>query len=101
MRKTAVGETAIRSRHAVLRAALAQAVRWDWVSTNGASNARLRQRRQTQRESMSVDEVWAVITAAATIDRAGVRDSKRASVLGGAVRASTRRSGTPRPRHRG
>ncbi|MDP9074001.1 MAG: hypothetical protein M3N98_07480, partial [Actinomycetota bacterium] len=31
MRAAKVGETAIKSRHAVLRAALAQAVRWEWV----------------------------------------------------------------------
>jgi len=31
MRKAEVGETAIRSRHAVLRASLAQAVLWEWI----------------------------------------------------------------------
>jgi len=82
LRKAGVGETAIRSRHAVLRAALAQAVRWDWVSGNVASNARLGQRRQTQRESMSVDEVRAVIAAAASIDRAAALALRLAAAAG-------------------
>ena len=43
MRKTGVGEAAIRCRHSVLRAALAQALRWEWVGSNPASQARLRQ----------------------------------------------------------
>ncbi len=33
MRRSGVGETAIRSRNAALRAALAQAVRWEWIPT--------------------------------------------------------------------
>src|SRR6202158_6287273 len=43
MRKAGVGETAIKSRHSVLRSALAQAVRWEWIGINPASAARLRQ----------------------------------------------------------
>ena len=43
MRKTGVGEAAIRCRHSVLRAALAQALRWEWVGSNPASQAVLRQ----------------------------------------------------------
>jgi predicted nucleotidyltransferase/site-specific recombinase XerC len=41
MRKTGVGEAAIRGRHSVLRAALAQALRWEWVASNPASQAAL------------------------------------------------------------
>lgn len=39
MRRTGVGEAAIRCRHGVLRAALAQALRWEWVGSNPASQA--------------------------------------------------------------
>jgi hypothetical protein len=38
--RRAGGETAIRSRHSVLRAALAQAARWEWITTNPAAAAR-------------------------------------------------------------
>ena len=57
MRTLKVGEAAIRSRHAVLRAALAQAVRWEWVPANAAAAARLRQPKQTPRDAMTIDEV--------------------------------------------
>ena len=49
MRKTGVGEAAIRGRHSVLRAALAQALRWEWVGSNPASQAVLRQPKRAPR----------------------------------------------------
>lgn len=55
MRKKMVGEAAIRCRHAVLRAALAQALRWDWVGSNPASQARLRQPKRAPRDAMTDD----------------------------------------------
>ena len=48
MRPAKLGETAIKSRHAVLRAALAQAVRWEWIPTNAAATARLRRPKQAR-----------------------------------------------------
>jgi integrase len=68
MRAEGVGEAAIRTRHAALRAALTQAVRWEWIAVNPAANARLRQPRRAAREAMNADEVRAVLAAARTID---------------------------------
>ena len=82
MRKEGVGEGAVRSRHGVLRSALSQAVRWEWVSDNVASRARLRQRRRTPRGSMSGDEVRSVITAAREIDPAAGVALRLAAVAG-------------------
>ncbi len=53
MRKTGVGEAAIRGRHGVLRAALAQALRWEWVGSNPASQAVLRQPKRAPRDAMT------------------------------------------------
>lgn len=82
MRSAGVGESAIRSRHSVLRAALSQAVRWEWIGANVAGSARLRQPRQTQRESMSPDDVRAVIDAARELDPAAAVAFRLAAVAG-------------------
>lgn len=82
MRKTGVGEAAIKGRHAVLRAALAQALRWEWVGANVASQARLRQPKRAPREAMSPDEVRAVIAAARGIDPAAAVALRLAAVAG-------------------
>ena len=82
MRNSGVGDWAIRGRHAVLRAALAQAVRWEWVPQNVAASARLRQAKSAPRQAMSVDEVQAVLEAAATIDPAAVVALRLAAVAG-------------------
>jgi hypothetical protein len=42
LRRDGMGDAGIKNQHGVLRAALSQAVRWGWVSTNVASLARLR-----------------------------------------------------------
>ncbi|MGH8922716.1 MAG: hypothetical protein ACRD0H_30980, partial [Actinomycetes bacterium] len=62
-----VGESSIVNRHQALRAALAQAQRWGWVSTNPAALARLRRSKAAPREAMSSDEVAAVLAAAEAI----------------------------------
>ena len=82
MRREGVGESAIRSRHAALRAALAQAVRWDWVGVNVAAQARLRQPKRAPRTAMSADEVRAAIDAARLIDPAAALALRIASVAG-------------------
>ncbi|HVE46988.1 MAG TPA: site-specific integrase [Acidimicrobiales bacterium] len=82
MRRAGVGEQAIRNRHSVLRAAIAQAVRWEWVSTNAASVARLRQSKQAPRKSISGDDVRAAIRAATTIDPAAALALRLAAVAG-------------------
>jgi hypothetical protein len=71
IRAAKVGESAIRGRHGVLRAALAQALRWEWVGSDPASQAVLRQPMCAPRDAMSPDEVRAAIAAARVI--AGLR----------------------------
>jgi hypothetical protein len=39
LRKKDVGESSIRNQHSVLRAALEQAVRWEWIDRNPAASA--------------------------------------------------------------
>ncbi len=86
MRKAGVGEDAIRGRHATLRAALTQAVRWGWLGTNPAASARLRQPSRTPRQAMTAEEVRAVVDAAGTIDElAGI--ALRLAALAGVRRA--------------
>lgn len=68
LRRSSVGESSIRNQHSVLRAALEQAVRWEWISRNPATNARIKQVKRSQRQAMSDDEVQRVIRAAGEID---------------------------------
>lgn len=82
MRAAGVGESAIRTRHATLRAALTQAVRWEWLVVNPAANARLRQPRRAAREAMSADEVRAALAAARTIDPLAELALRLAAVCG-------------------
>ena len=82
MRRAGVGETAVRSRHSVLRAALAQAARWEWISTNPAAGARLRQPKRAPRDGMSIEVVRAAIAAAREIDPAAGLALRLAAVAG-------------------
>lgn len=82
LRRAGIGEAAVRNRHVVLRAALAQAVRWSWLSTNPASAVRLKQRKRAPRETMSVEEVQAVLVAAAKVDPGAGLAIRLAAVTG-------------------
>jgi integrase len=82
LRKAGLGDGGIRNQHAVLRAALAQAVRWSWVTTNVAALARLRSGRERPRGVLSADEVRAVLKAAETIDPAAALALRLAAVAG-------------------
>ena len=77
-----VGEAAIRCRHSVLRAALAQALRWEWVASNPASQAVLRQPKVQPRDAMTADEVRAAIAAAHDLDPAAGVALRLAAVAG-------------------
>jgi integrase len=77
-----MADPGIKIQHGVLRAALSQAVRWGWISSNVASLARLRSTKVQQRSVMSVDEVRAVMTAAASIDAAAELALRIAAVAG-------------------
>ena len=82
LRAAGMADPGIKNQHGVLRAALSQAVRWGWVSTNVASMARLRSTKVQQREVMTVDDVRAVMTAAASIDPAAELAFRIAAVAG-------------------
>ncbi len=66
-REAGLGEAAIRNRHSALRAALQQAVRWEWIATNPAANAPIKRPERIQRAAMTDDDVRAVIEAAANV----------------------------------
>jgi integrase len=82
LRAAGMADAGIKNQHGVLRAALAQAMRWGWVSNNVASLARLRSTKTKQRTVMTVDDVWAVMTAAASIDPAAELAFRVAAVSG-------------------
>ena len=63
MRKFGYKDAGIRNLHGVLRAALAQAERWGWVTNNVAAMARLRSSKVKQRSVMTVGDVRAVMAA--------------------------------------
>jgi integrase len=82
LRRAGMKDAAIRNQHAVLRAALSQAVRWGWVSINAASLARLRSTKSTPRQAMTLEDVHAVLAAAASIDLAAELALRLAAVAG-------------------
>ena len=86
MRRAGVGPASIRSRHSALRAALAQAERWGWVSSNAARLATLRSGKVARREGMSSEDVRTVIEAAETLDPAAGL-ALRLAAVGGLRRA--------------
>jgi integrase len=75
-------DAGVKNQHGVLRAALAQAVRWGWASTNVASMARLRSTKTSRRSVMTLDEVRAVMAAAESIDPAAALMLRIAAVSG-------------------
>jgi integrase len=82
LRDAGVGEASIRNRHQALRAALTQAVRWGWVSSNVAASARLSQPRRKPRAGMSPEDVRSVLAAAASFDPAAELALRLAAVTG-------------------
>jgi integrase len=82
LRRAGVNDPAIRNQHTALRAALSQAVRWGWASSNAASLARLRSTRAEPRRAMSLEDVHAVLAAAATFDPAAEVALRLAAVAG-------------------
>ena len=82
LRKAGVGEGTTRNQHTALSAALSQAVRWGWAPTNVAAAARLHQPRRAPRESMTLEDVVSVLTAARLIDPAAELALRIAAVTG-------------------
>ena len=82
LRTAGMQDAGIRNQHGVLRAALSQAQRWGWVSTNVASMARRKSRKSQPRSVMSLADVRAVTTAAAEIDPAAALAFRVAAMTG-------------------
>ena len=82
LRSSGIGEGAIGNRHAVLRAALELAVRWEWLSVNVAAKAQLKKRKQSRREAMSPEETHAVLEAARSIGTSAELALRLAAVTG-------------------
>ena len=82
MRHEGVGEQAIRNRHMVLRASLAQAMRWGWITSNPAALAKLTQPKTAPRGAMTPDEVRPVLAAAHDIDPAAELALRLAAMTG-------------------
>jgi integrase len=82
MRRAGMRDAGVKNQHGVLRAALSQAVRWGWASTNVASMARLRSTKTQRRTVMTLDEVRGVMAAAESIDPAAALMLRIAAVSG-------------------
>ena len=61
------GESSIRNQHTALRAALQQAVRWEWIATNPAAAAPIEQPKRQQKGTLTNDEVRRLIEVAAEV----------------------------------
>jgi len=86
LRRAGKQDAGIKNLHGALRAALAQAQRWGWVSSNVAALARLRTSRTQKRDAMTADDVRAVIAAATAFDPAAGL-ALRLGAIAGARRA--------------
>ena len=64
LRKSAAGEASVRNQHTVLRAALQQPVRCEWIATNPASAVPIEHPKCQQKGTLTNDEVRALIDAA-------------------------------------
>ncbi len=71
MSRAGVGESSVRNRHLVLRAAVTQAVRWGWTRTNVVAVARLGRRKRPPRGALAVEDVRRVMAAAERLADAG------------------------------
>jgi integrase len=73
----------VKQTHAVIRAALAQAVRWEWISTNPAISVRtLRDERQEERIATPAEVYQLAVTAGANGDTTLAMAILLAAVLG-------------------
>ena len=82
MRKAGIGESSILNRHRMLRSALAQALRWGWLTVNPASLAQLRHPKRQTRGAMSAEDVQRVLAAARTIEPRAELALRLAAVTG-------------------
>jgi integrase len=96
LRDEGLADVSIRNIHGVLRAALTQAVRWGWITSNVASLAELTSRKVAARGVMSASEIRAVIAAGDAIGSEVGLMLRVAAVTGRVARNSRRCSGRTR-----
>lgn len=92
LRLAQIGDGALRNQHAVLRAAVTQAVRWGWLSTNVVAIARLGRQKQTPRGAMGADDVRRVLGSATNLVEVGEVEPAAAAALRLAAVTGARRS---------
>jgi integrase len=92
LERRGVGESAIRNRHLVLRAAMTLAVRWGWVPTNVVAVARLARRKSQPRGTLTDIEVRAVLSSASSLVAAGRIEPQASIALRLAAVTGARRS---------
>ena len=90
--RAGAGEGSIRNQHLVLRAAVTQALRWGWVTTNVVAVARLGRRKQAPRGALGDDEVRLVLGAAEELVTTGEVEPVAAVALRLAAATGARRS---------
>ena len=83
LRKKDVGESSIRNQHSVLRAALEQAVCWEWIDRNPAASAPIKRAKRVQRKAIPDDEVIRALQAVGVhvVHRVGGDSFTESSVL--------------------
>ena len=82
LRKGGVGEASIRNQLQTLRSALAQAVRWGWISQNPASLASYERPKRTVRDVMSAEDVQKVLAAAEEVNEMAPIALRLAAITG-------------------
>lgn len=82
LRKRGVGEGSIRNQLQTLRSALAQAVRWGWISQNPAALASHQRPKRAPRGVMSTDEVQRVLVAAEEVHEMAPLALRLAAITG-------------------
>jgi len=103
MRKAKVGEGSIRNQLQTLRSAMAQAVRWGWISQNPTVLASYERQERTVRDVMSAEDIHAVLAAAVIVNEMAPVAFRLAAITGD-HRRSPGRAGGPaadRPRRSG
>ncbi len=82
LRKAGIGEASIRNQLQTLRSALAQAVRWGWITQNPASLASYERPKRTVRDVMTAEDVHAVLAAAETVNEMATTAFRLAAITG-------------------
>ena len=82
MRKAKVGEGSIRNQLQTLRSAMAQAVRWGWISQNPTVLASYERQERTVRDVMSAEDIHAVLAGAVIVNEMAPVAFRLAAITG-------------------